>query len=68
MVPWSSDNGAVLDEKTGFPGYQVVLATHSAASVTWIVTELLRLKHLPQVFITDGLAVYQTVFGALSGR
>jgi transposase-like protein len=57
----------VLDEQTGLPVYQVLLATRSAASVTWIVTELRRLKQLPQVFITDGLAAYQAVFGALNG-
>ncbi len=57
----------VLDADTGLPMYQVLLATRSAASVSWIVTELRRLKQLPGVFITDGLAAYQSVFGALTG-
>jgi transposase-like protein len=48
----------VLDADTGLPVYQALLATRSAASVTWIVTELRRLRQLPRVFITDGLAAY----------
>jgi transposase-like protein len=57
----------VLDADTGLPMYQALLATRSAASVSWIVTELRRLKQLPVVFMTDGLAAYQSVFGALTG-
>jgi transposase-like protein len=55
----------VLDADTGLPMYQALLATRSAASVTWIVTELCRLKQLPSVFITDGLAAYTSVFSSL---
>lgn len=57
----------VLDADTGLPMYQELLASRSAASVSWIVTQLRRLKQLPQVFITDGLAAYQTVFSSLEG-
>jgi transposase-like protein len=57
----------VLDADTGLPLYQELLATRSAASVSWIVAQLRRLKQLPQVFITDGLAAYQTVFRSLEG-
>jgi transposase-like protein len=57
----------VLDVDTGLPVYQALLATRSAASVTWIVTELGRLKQLPRVFITDGLAAYKSVFASLKG-
>jgi transposase-like protein len=57
----------VLDADTGLPVYQALLATRSAASVAWIVTELRRLKQLPRVFMTDGLAAYQAVFAALKG-
>lgn len=57
----------VLDADTGLPMYQALLATRSAASVSWIVTELRHLKQLPGVFITDGLAAYQSVFGTLTG-
>lgn len=55
----------VLDLDTGFPIYQDLLATRSAASVEWIVTDLRRLKQLPSVFITDGLAAYKSVFASL---
>jgi transposase-like protein len=54
-----------LDADTGLPIYQALLATRSNDSVRWIVTELGRLKQLPQVFITDGLAAYQSVFASL---
>ena len=57
----------VLDADTGLPVYQALLATRSAASVSWIVTQLSQLKQLPQVFITDGLQSYQTVFTPLKG-
>lgn len=57
----------VLDADTGLPMYQELLASRSAASVRWIVTQLRGLKQLPQVFITDGLAAYQTVFSSLEG-
>lgn len=57
----------VLDADTGLPVYQALLASRSADSVTWIVTELCGLKQLPSVFITDGLAAYKSVFGALKG-
>ena len=55
----------VLDVDTKLPVYQTLQATRSAASVTWIVAELRRLKQLPRVFITDGLASYQMVFAPL---
>jgi transposase-like protein len=58
----------VLDADTGLPVYHALLATRSAASVTWIVTELRRLKQLPRVFITDGLAAYTSVFASLKDR
>lgn len=57
----------VLDVDTGLPVYQALLATRSAASVEWIVTELRQLKQLPRWFITDGLAAYKSVFAALDG-
>jgi transposase-like protein len=57
----------VLDADTGLPIYQELLATRSAASVSWVVTQLRRLKQLPRVFITDGLRSYQTIFGPLKG-
>ena len=57
----------VLDLDTGLPIYQDLLATRSAASVEWIVTELRRLKQFPRVFITDGLAAYKSVFASLKG-
>ena len=57
----------VLDVDTGLPLYQALLATRSAASVTWLVTELRRLHQLPRVCITDGLAAYQSVFASLQG-
>jgi transposase-like protein len=57
----------VLDADTGLPMYQELLASRSAASVHWIVTQLRGLKQLPKVFITDGLAAYQTVFSSLEG-
>ena len=57
----------VLDADTGLPLYQALLATRSAASVTWLVTELRRLHQLPRVCITDGLAAYQSVFASLQG-
>ncbi|MCP4398230.1 MAG: DDE-type integrase/transposase/recombinase [bacterium] len=56
-----------LDSDSGLPIYQDLLATRSAASVEWIVTELRRLKQLPSVFITDGLAAYKSVFASLKG-
>ena len=56
-----------LDADTGLPVYQALLATRSAASVEWIVTELRRLKQFPSVFITDGLAAYHSVFASLKG-
>jgi len=55
----------VLDEDTKLPVYQALLATRSAASVSWIVTQLRQLKQLPRVIITDGLASYQSVFAPL---
>lgn len=55
----------VIDIDTGLPVYQALLATRSNDSVRWIVTELGRLKQLPQVFVTDGLAAYQSVFASL---
>jgi transposase-like protein len=55
----------VRDVDTGFPVYQALFATRSTDSVRWIVTELDRLKQLPQVFVTDGLAAYQSVFASL---
>jgi transposase-like protein len=55
----------VLDADTGLPVYQALLATRSNDSVRWIVTELGRLQQLPQVFVTDGLAAYQSVFASL---
>lgn len=57
----------VLDADTGLPMYQELLATRSTASVSWIVTQLRRLKQLPRVFLTDGLRSYQTVFAPLKG-
>ena len=57
----------VLDADTGLPMYQELLATRSAASVSWLVTQLRRLKQLPRVFMTDGLRSYQTVFAPLEG-
>jgi transposase-like protein len=57
----------VLDANTGLPIYQTLLATRSAASVEWIVTELRRLKQRPSLFITDGLAAYRSVFASLKG-
>ena len=57
----------VLDAETGLPVYQALLATRSAASVAWIVAQLGRVKQMPQVFITDGLVSYQTVFTPLKG-
>lgn len=57
----------VLDANTGLPMYQELLASRSSASVSWIVTQLRHLKQLPQVFITDGLPAYQSVFGTLDG-
>jgi transposase-like protein len=57
----------VLDADTGLPVYQALLATRSADSVRWVVTELRRLKQRPRVFITDGLAAYRSVFAALKG-
>ncbi|MBD3299296.1 MAG: hypothetical protein GF341_11615 [candidate division Zixibacteria bacterium] len=56
-----------LDADTGLPMYQALLATRSAASVAWLVTELRRLKQLPGVFITDGLAASRSVFASLQG-
>ncbi len=55
----------VLDADTGLPVYQALLATRSAASVEWIVTELRRIKQLPNMCITDGLAAYTSVFACL---
>ena len=55
----------VQDAETGLPVYQALLATRSAASVAWIVTELRHLKQLPRIVLTDGLAAYQTVFTSL---
>jgi transposase-like protein len=55
----------VQDAGTGLPVYQTLLKSRSAASVAWIVPELRRLKPLPRVVITDGLAAYQTVFTPL---
>ncbi len=52
----------VLDEDTRLPVYQALLASRSAASVSWIVTQLRQLNQLPRVIITDGLAAYQSVF------
>ena len=57
----------VLDADTGLPMYQALLATRSAASVAWLVTELRRIKQLPGVFIPDGLAAYKAVFASLEG-
>ena len=57
----------ILDMDTGLPVYQTLLATRSAASVSWIVTELQRIKQLPKVFVTDGLASYKSVFACLTG-
>lgn len=57
----------VLDVDTGLPVYQALLASRSADSVKWIVTELRALKQLPSVFITDGLAAYKSVLGSLKG-
>jgi transposase-like protein len=57
----------VLDADSGLPVYQALLATRSAASVRWIVTQLRRLKQLPSMFITDGLAAYKAVFASLKG-
>jgi transposase-like protein len=57
----------VLDMDTGLPVYQALLATRSAASVEWIVTELRRIKQLPNVLITDGLAAYKSVCASLQG-
>jgi transposase-like protein len=57
----------VQDVTTGLPVYHALLATRSAASVAWIVSELRRLKQLPRIMITDGLAAYQTVLTPLAG-
>jgi len=55
----------VLDADTGLPIYQTLLARRSAASVKWIVSELKRIKNMPKVIITDGLAAYKSVFGKI---
>ena len=57
----------VLDAGTSLPVYQALLASRSAASVAWIVTQLRDLKQFPKIIITDGLAAYKSVFGRLAG-
>jgi len=57
----------VLDAETGLPMVQTLLATRSAASVNWIVTQLRCINQMPSVLMTDGLAAYKSVFACLKG-
>lgn len=58
----------VLDSDTGLPVIASLLASKSKWSIRWIATQLIKIKKIPRIFLTDGMLGYDYITEAIDQR